>query len=167
MRITAELVYDNDPDTVFAMICDIGFQERKCLANGAIEHEVEIEEYEDGGALVRTHRMIPADGLPDFVKTLVGPTLRVTQTDDWAGPGPDGSRQGTAVVEIAGAPIRFTAELRLVPNGPGSRQSVSGDLKASVPLLGGKIEKAAEPAIRAAIRAEQRTSTAWLTGDWD
>jgi hypothetical protein len=165
VHITAELAYDADPGTVFAMICDVGFQERKCRANGALEHEVEIKEYEDGGALVTTHRTLPADGIPDFISSFVGGALRVSQTDDWAGPGSDGSRRGTAVVEIAGAPIRFTAALQLAANGSGSRQSVAGDLKASIPLVGGRIEKAAEPAIRAAIRAEQRTSTAWLAGD--
>ncbi|HET9655927.1 MAG TPA: DUF2505 domain-containing protein [Kineosporiaceae bacterium] len=162
MRITAEIHYDADPGTVFRMISDVSFQERKCQATGALDHEVEVEEYDDGGALVRSHRTLPADGVPDFVKSLVGPTLRVTQVDDWAGPGPDGSREGTAVVEIAGAPLRFTATLRLEPNGTGSRQSVQGDLKASVPLVGGRIEKAAEPAILAAVRAEQRTAQAWL-----
>jgi hypothetical protein len=165
VRITAELAYDADPETVFAMICDVGFQERKCMANGAIEHEVEIEEFEDGGAVVTTHRTLPADGVPDFIKSFIGNTLKVTQTDDWAGPGQDGRREGTAMVEIAGAPVRFTATLRLEPNGSGSRQSVDGALKASVPLVGGKIEKAVEPAIRAAIRAEQRTSVAWLAED--
>jgi hypothetical protein len=164
VRITAEIHYDADPEAVFRMICDVGFQERKCRANGALEHDVEIEEYDDGGAVVRTHRTMPADGVPDFVRSFVGDTLKVTQTDDWAGPAPDGSRDGTAVVEIAGAPVRFTATLRLVPAGSGSRQSVDGDLKASVPLVGSKIEKAAEPAIRAAVRAEQRTSDAWLAG---
>jgi len=101
--------------------------------------------------------------IPDFVKSLVGPTLMITQTDDWAGPGPDGVRTGTTVAEIAGAPVRFTAALRLEPTATGARQAVAGELKASVPLVGGKIERAAEPAILAAIRAEQRTSTAWLT----
>lgn len=162
VRITAELAYDAAPDTVFAMICDDAFQERKCLATGAVEHAVEIKEREDGGAVVITHRTLPADGLPDFFRSFIGRTLRVSQTDRWARPAPDGAREGTAAVEIAGAPIRFTATLRLEPRGSGSRQSMDGDLKASVPLIGGKIEQAAEQAIRAAIRAEQRTSAAWL-----
>lgn len=163
VRIFADVLYDADPGTVFAMICDVAFQERKCVANGALEHRVEIEEYEDGGAMITTHRTLPADGVPDFVKSLVGPTLMIRQTDDWAGPGPDGVRTGTTVAEIAGAPVRFAADLRLEPTAAGARQAVTGELKASVPLVGGRIEKATEPAIRAAIRAEQRTSTAWLT----
>jgi hypothetical protein len=163
VHITAELTYDSDPATVFAMICDVTFQERKCVASGALQHEVEIEQYEDGGAVVTTHRTLPTDDVPDFVRSFVGQTLQVTQTDDWTSPQPDGGRSGTAVVEIAGAPVRFTADLHLEPDGSGTRQSVAGELKASVPLVGGRVEKAAKPAIMAAIRAEQRTSDAWLT----
>ena len=36
------------------------------------------------------------------------------------------------------------------------------NLKASVPLIGGKIEKAVEPALLAAIKVEQREGRAWL-----
>jgi hypothetical protein len=151
VRITAEIHYHADPGTVFLMICAPAFQERKCVANGALAHEVEIEEFEDGGAVITTHRTLSADGIPDFVKTVVGETLKITQTDDW-----------TTLVEIAGAPVRFTGSLRLEPTSAGSRQAMVGDLRASVPLIGGKIEKAAEPGIRAAVRAEQRTSDAWL-----
>lgn len=163
VRITAELSYDAEPATVFAMICDTAFQERKCRESGAVEHEVQVASLGDGRVRITTHRTLPADGVPNAVRSFVGATLRVTQTDEWSGPQADGSRTGTTVAEIAGAPIRFTAALRLEAGGPGARQAMAGDLKAAVPLLGGRIEKAAEPAIMAAVRAEQRTSTAWLT----
>lgn len=164
VRINAELAYDATPHAVFAMIRDAAFQKRKCVTSGAVEHEVQIEEHDDGTTLVTTHRTMPTDGVPDFVKSFVGETLTVIQSDEWAVPAPDGGRYGTAVARIAGTPITFTATLRLAAAGDGSRQTIDGDLKASVPLIGGRIEKAAEPAIRAAIRAEQRTSTDWLTG---
>lgn len=165
VRITAELVYEADPHTVFTMICDTAFQERKCVAGGAVQHEVQIERRDDGTAVITTHRTMPTDGVPDFVKSMVGSTLKVTQSDEWAAPAADGDRKGATVVRIAGAPITFTGALRLTSEGTGARQTIDGDLKASVPLLGGKIEKAAEPAIRAAIRAEQRTSSAWIAGE--
>lgn len=165
VRITAELVYDIGPHAVFTMICDTAFQERKCVAGGALQHEVQVEQRDDGTAVITTHRTMPTDGVPDFVKSMVGSTLKVTQSDEWAAPAPDGGRKGTTVVRIAGAPITFTGTLRLTAEGAGARQAIDGDLKASVPLLGGKIEKAAEPAIRAAIRAEQRTSSAWIAGE--
>jgi hypothetical protein len=165
VRITAELTYDADPRTVFAMIRDAAFQERKCVASGALQHEVQIEERDDGGAVITTHRTMPTDGVPDSMKSFVGNTLTVVQSDEWAAPAPDGDRHGTAVVRISGAPVAFTATLLLTANAAGARQTISGDLKASVPVIGGRIEKAAEPAIQAAIRAEQRTSTGWLTGE--
>lgn len=52
---------------------------------------------------------------------------------------------------------------RLGRDGADVVHRVEGDLRASVPLIGSKIEKAAEPAIKGAIRVEERTGRAWLT----
>jgi hypothetical protein len=161
MRLNAEIRYDADPQAVFAMICQAEFQERKCAANGAISYQVDISP-DDTGAVVTTHRELPTAGVPDFVRSLVGPTLRVTQVDRWGPAGPDGSRRATTSVQIDGAPVRFSGTLHLHAEGAGSVQAMDGELKASVPLVGSRIEKAAEPAIRAAVRAEQRTATDWL-----
>ena len=46
--------------------------------------------------------------------------------------------------------------------GLGTRIDLDGDLKAKIPLLGGKIEKAAEGPILGAIEKEQEVGTAWL-----
>ena len=164
MRLSAEIRYDAEPERVFAMLTDPAFQERKCLATGALKHEVEVEEFDDGGATITTRRTMPTDQVPDFVRSFVGPTLLVEQIDDWEGPAGDGSRSGTVVVEIKGAPVRLTGSLRLAPSGssPGSVETVDGDLKAAVPLVGGRIEKAVEPALQAALRVEQREGRAWL-----
>jgi hypothetical protein len=39
---------------------------------------------------------------------------------------------------------------------------VDGKLKASIPLLGGKVEKSAAPAVIDGIHQEGRTGRAWL-----
>jgi hypothetical protein len=162
VRLAAEIRYDADPTTVFAMLVDPDFQERKCAATGALDHEVEIEEYDDGGAAIRTSRTMPTDQVPDFVRTFVGQTLTVVQVDDWQPAAADGSREGTTVVEIKGAPVRLAAAMTLRPDGDGSRETIDGDVKASVPLIGGRIEKAVEPALQGAIRVEQREGRVWL-----
>ena len=54
--------------------------------------------------------------------------------------------------------------VRLGPAGSGTRIDVDGDLKAKIPLLGGKVEKAAEGPILGAIEKEQEVGTAWLAG---
>jgi hypothetical protein len=61
--------------------------------------------------------------------------------------------------------VQLTGSLWLGLHDGGTLHAVDGDLKASVPLLGGKIEKAAEPAIRSAMRVEERTGRAWLAGE--
>ena len=162
MRLSAEIRYDADPATVFGMLTDADFQERKCAATGALDHEVEIDEYDDGSAAIRTSRTMPTDQVPDFVRTFVGSTLAVVEVDDWQPAAADGSREGTVLVEIKGAPVRLAAAMTLRADGAGTRQTIDGDVKASVPLIGGRIEKVIEPALQAAIRVEQREGRAWL-----
>jgi uncharacterized protein YndB with AHSA1/START domain len=161
VRLRAEIRYDADPESVFGMLTDAAFQEHKCAATGAVESEVEIECFADGGATIRTTRTMPTDQVPDFVRTFVGSRLVVVQVDDWAAPEPDGGRDGSAVVEIKGSPVRFAGSLTLRAGG-GTVETIDGDVKAGVPLIGGRIEKAVEPALQAAIRVEQREGTAWL-----
>lgn len=163
MKISATLDYAATPHQVFAMLSDEDFQNRKCEATGAVSHSVSISMQGDRTIIVSS-RDLPTDTFPDFVKGLVGATLAVTETQDWGPPGSDGARLGALTVDIAGAPIDLAGSLLLEPGGKGSVESVEGDLKARIPLLGGKIEKAAAPAIESAIRVEREVAEAWLEG---
>jgi hypothetical protein len=168
MRLTAEIYYPGiHPVAVFTMLTDRAFQERKCAATGSLAYEVDLELFEDGGASITTHRTLPTDQIPEFVRRFVGGSVRVVERHDWQGLSDDGTRQGTLVVEITGAPVHMTCDIRLIADDEGTVHEVDGDLKSSVPLIGGKIEKAVEPAIRAAMRVEERTGRAWLSGDPD
>jgi len=169
LRLTDEIRYAADPDAVFAMLSDPDFQDRKCRATGAVEHTVEVLPDDEGGVTITTTRSLPTDQLPDFLRGLTGGTLTVVQTETWDPPDGDGGREGTIEVEISGAPVRMIGTLSLVPDGASADvqtvETIDGDLKAKVPLIGGRIERAAEPAMRAAVRAERRTGTAWLAGE--
>lgn len=161
MRLLADIRYDAAPDEVFAMLRDPGFQAQRCRATGAVDHHVDVDEFDDGGVTITSSRTMPTDQVPDFVRTFVGPTLVVTEIQEW--PADDGGdRAGTILLEIRGAPIRMTGTLRLLAEGAGTREVVDCDLKAAVPLVGGRIERAIEPALLAAIRVEERTGRAWL-----
>lgn len=168
MRLDAELRYPAAASDVAAMLTDPAFQERKCRDGHAVSHEVAVTA-EGGATRVVVRRAQRTDDFPSFVKSFVGETLTIVETSLWQPAAADGSREGTIQVEISGAPIVLRARARLVPDQdtdgtPSTREVVEGELKASVPFLGAKIEQAAEPAIRAAIALEQRTGTAWLTG---
>ncbi len=162
MRVTAAIRYDADPATVFAMLTDHAFQERKLAQTGALSWQVRVEQ-PNGGAVITSHRALPTDQIPDAFRALAGQQIDVTQTETWGPAAADGSRTGTLEVELGGAPIKLLASLSLSATSDGTTaERVDGELKARVPLLGGKIERAAEPAVRAAIDAEQRSGRAWL-----
>ncbi|HSU74452.1 MAG TPA: DUF2505 domain-containing protein [Terrabacter sp.] len=161
MKISETMTYAAPPETVYAMVTDPAFQERKCVEAGARKHEVAVTPAGDGARVV-TRRELPADGLPDFAKSIVGPTLSVTETYEWGAAAADGARSGTLVVEVAGAPVAMRSTTKLAPTSGGTSITVEGDLKASIPLFGAKVEKAAAPAVVDAIRAERKTGTAWI-----
>lgn len=161
MQVSARIIYPAGPEAVFAMLTDETFLAQVCTATGAVRHEVAVV-LAGGGARVTTRRELPTDQVPDFVRRFVGDTLTVVRVDTWAAAGADGSRRGEMAVEIAGAPVRLTGTLALTPDGATTVEDVDGDLKASVPLVGGKVEKAAEPAIRSGLRKEEQLGKAWL-----
>jgi hypothetical protein len=161
MKISAIIDYAATPDEVFAMFADEDFQNHKCAATGARRHTVSISVH-NGRTIIVSTRDMPSDGFPSFVKSMVGQTLAVTETQDWGPLGADGVRHGRLTVEIAGAPVALDGMLSLSVGGEGCVERIEGDLKARIPLLGSKIEQAAEPAIWGAIRVESRTGKAWL-----
>jgi Protein of unknown function (DUF2505) len=163
MRIRDTLDYAAKPERVFAMLSDQAFQERKAAATGALSHSVSITA-RGADTVIVSKRAMPTDQLPDFVKSFVGKELHLTETSTWGAAAADGSRRGRLIVTVGGAPITLDASLTLTPLGEGSRELVEGELKAKVPLLGGKIEQAAAPAIEAAINVERTTGADWLAG---
>ena len=161
MKISAIIDYTATPHEVFVMLADEEFQNRKCKATGALRHSVSITSQNDRTLIVTT-RDLPSDRFPHFVKSMVGETLKVTETQDWGPSGADGSRHGTLTVDIAGAPVHLHGTLFLEAGGPGTVEEIEADLKARIPFLGGKVEVAAAPAVQSAIRVEGEVGHAWL-----
>jgi hypothetical protein len=162
VRLSAQIRYDADPAQVFSMLVDPDFQEAKCQASGSVEHEVEVSVGPDGDAKVISRRTMPTERVPDYIKSLLGGSLRLLETQQWQPAAQDGSRTGSVIVQIEGAPVRFTGSMALAATDGGTLEPIEGELKASVPLFGARIEQAVQPAVMAAIRVEQRTGTAWL-----
>jgi hypothetical protein len=161
VRVTAEIHYSADPATVFEMLTNKAFQDRKLSSTGALSWDVRVQREGDAAVIV-SHRALPSDVIPDAFRAMVGQQITIVQTERWGPARPDGSRTGTLDVELGGAPIRMTASLTLSVAEGGTVELVDGELKARVPLIGGKVERTAEPAVRAAIDAEQRIGQAWL-----
>ena len=117
MKIAKSIEYAATPEEVFAVLSDVKFQEAKCAATAAIKHSADVKTVGDH-TVITTYRILPSDGLPDFAKSMVGETLKVTETQDWGPASADGSRRGTVEMAVAGAPIALKGTLAIAPAEP-------------------------------------------------
>jgi hypothetical protein len=163
MRITTSFDYAATPEDVFTMLADPAFQAAKVEATHPLSHTESVTPKGEQTEIV-TSRVISTDGFPDFAKSMIGPKVRVTETIMWSRASADGSRTGTIDIAIGDAPVAMNGTLRMAAGGSGTRIDIDGDLKAKIPLVGGRVEKAAERPILGAIEKEQEVGTAWLAG---
>ena len=161
MKIAKTVEYTATPQEVFAVLADPAFQEAKCAATAAVRYTASVTS-EGAHTVITTERTLPTDGMPEFAKGMVGEHLRVTERQDWGPAAADGGRQGTVSMTVAGIPVALRGTLALAAGGPGTVETIDADLKASVPLIGGKIEKTAAPPVEEAIVIEQRVAQEWL-----
>lgn len=164
MKISETVDYPAAPDTVFAMLTDEKFQARKCQQAGSLSEDVAVTRA-GGGTRVVTRREMPTNDFPDFAKSLIGSRLTITETYEWEAADDTGNRPGELTVELGGAPVSLRAKLALTPDGAGTHMHLDGDLRASVPLIGGRIERSAAPAIIGGIHSEGAVGRAWLAGE--
>jgi hypothetical protein len=139
MRMQVSHHFDADVETVYALASDPGFVKRKYADQGATDITIESEP-RDRAMLNRIRRKVTID-LPGFAKKVMSPTNTVVQTDDWAPADSSGRRVCTYSVEVQGVPSRINGTVTLTPDGAGTRQDVEAEVKVSIPLLGGKLEK--------------------------
>ncbi|HEY6737909.1 MAG TPA: DUF2505 domain-containing protein [Actinopolymorphaceae bacterium] len=162
MKIRQENRYAADPELVFAMLCDEAFLRRRAESASSFRHEVSATH---SGQTARTNLMqvFPAE-VPDVVRKLVGESIELTETIEWEAPGPDRSRVGRISIAVAGAPVTLRGAITLSLSGTETLQVVEGELKAAIPLIGGRIEKEAAPAVTHELAKMERLGAEWLGG---
>lgn len=164
MRIDATMSYDAPPDEVFQVLTDPGFQDAKCIETGATSHSVDV--HDDGPrVIVTTERQLPVDGLPDFLRAFVQDGIRVREQLSWSAPTESGERVADLELEFVGQPLTMRGTRTMRPDGAGCSETVAAELTARLPLIGGRIEKAAAPVVLAAVDIEESLAREWLTSD--
>jgi hypothetical protein len=139
MRMQVTHHFDADVETVYALMTDPDFCMRKYADAGSTDIQVDSEQRDDGLKLV-SRRKVTVD-LPGFAKKVMQPTNSVVQTDQWSAADGAGQRVCHYSVEVQGVPSRIDGTVTLSPDGGGTRQDVKAEVKVSIPLLGGKLEK--------------------------
>lgn len=138
--INEELRYEHAPQAVFALISTGGFQLELIAHLGGKDAELLEESVGTDGAVKVVTRQRTAVELPGFAKKLIPANTIVTQTYEWGPAGDGGTRQGVWSADVKGAPVAMGGPTELQAAGSGSVHSFHGEVKASVPLVGGKLE---------------------------
>jgi hypothetical protein len=131
--------YDADVETVYRLISDPAFIERKYSAQGATD--ISIESADDEGAVKNEITRKVTIDLPGFAKKVMSPTNTMVQNEQWSPADASGQRVCAYTIEVHGVPSRIAGTVTLSPDAGGTRQDIEADVKVSIPLLGGKLEK--------------------------
>jgi hypothetical protein len=151
--LTARLDIPRDPAGAFTLLTDPDYVRDVAQHTGGVDVAVEVTPSDDGGATVVSARTLPAE-LPSYAKAIVGDTVSLTETRVFGPAAADGSRDGTIEVTFGGAPAHVTGTLRLTGTTVASGVDIAMSVKASVPLVGGKIERLCADQIQAALSRE-------------
>ena len=162
MKMTVTHRFDADVETVYRKLSDQEFMARKYADQGATDIVVDSDRRDDGPTIV-SRRKVTID-LPGFAKKVMAPTNTVVQTDEWAPADDAGRRVCRYKVEVQGVPSRIDGTVTLSPDGDGTREDVVADVKVSIPLLGGKLEKFAVESGVKTIEQEAAFTVKELTG---
>lgn len=166
MKVRHEVRYDAPPDEVYAMLTDPEFREKASFAQDATSVEVTID-----GASVRIELVQPNTDIPAFARAIAGESTRAIQTEQWSrgeGTAPPADHRAAFKVDSPGKPIAITGTRTLVPEGPdgsGTVDRFEGEAKATVPLIGGRIEKLVSAKLTEGWDKEHTAGVAWLKGE--
>ena len=148
-------------EQIYASHLEQGVREEACRRSGAVSYDVRVRQAADGGARVEVERVLPA-AVPDFIRRLVGDTITVRQVEDWSAADGRGAHRAEIRLTIQGQPASMVGVAELTPDGTGSQELITGDVKVAIPLLGRRIEPEIVKVIEAGLRVEHLVAQEWV-----
>lgn len=152
--------YDFSAQALWNMMADPAYLEGKYEALQDISFEV-VDHKSDADSLnIQVSRVVPAD-LPEVAKKVLGDTNQLIQKENWKRNGDN--YECDLDIETPGKPVKITGKLKIVPTGDASADwHVDMEIKASVPIIGGKIEGAVEKETRGKLDLEYQYNCQYL-----
>lgn len=159
MRFHHVSYYDASPEEVRAMLTDPVFREKVCVRIKSPHHSVSVSG-DEGQVVVTVDQTQAVRKIPSFATKLVGETVQILQVERWTSP-----LAADLELTIPGKPGQLRGMIALDLAGDGTDQRVDGELKVSVPLVGGKLEKLIADLLTMFLKAENKVGQAWLAGE--
>ena len=135
---------------------------KRAERTGAFDIAVDVTETPDGGAVITCTRSMPAE-VPSYAAPFVGDTITITERQAWGPAAADGSRTADVTVDF-NSPLAYRGTIELVASADGSVARNAGQFKASVPFVGGKVEKVAAEMTQKYLAKEATVGAEWLAG---
>jgi hypothetical protein len=157
MKLTHQLRYDAPPDRVYAMLGDPAFREEVCDFQGVLRRCVKVAP-DGAGMTVEIDQTQAATGIPSFAQKFVGDRIQIIQHEAWAS-----ATLADLFVEIPGKPGSMRGTISIAPDPAGSIQTVAAEVKVSIPLIGGKLERLVGDLFVSALKAENRVGRDYLS----
>ena len=152
--------YQASADDVWELLQSREYVDAKYQALGDISTDVQRFEPADSKIALKVQRIVPAD-LPEFAKKILGDTNKIVQTEGWTARG--GQYTCDLLIEFPGKPLKVTGVLEIKPTGDATSDwVVNMDVKASVPLVGGKLEDVVKKETLASLDNEYAFNQEWL-----
>jgi uncharacterized protein YndB with AHSA1/START domain len=155
MKLQHSATYDAPAADVFAMLVDPDFRRKVAAATDAISCDAA---YGNGKLVVREDQQVK--GVPSFAKKFVGESTTAIHTEVWT----DGT-SATVEIETPGKPTHIAGTTTLTESDGRTTQVYDLEVKASVPIIGGKLEKLVHDLTKEGFVKEHAVGEAWLRGE--
>ena len=139
-EIHEEWSYSHPPVEVFGLIATGAFQLDLIAHLGGRDGEMVEEIRREDGSVRLVTRQSTAVDLPGFAQKIIPAHTTVTQLYEWDAPDGSGTYRGRWSAEAKGAPVAIGGPTELRTEGDGTCHLYLGQVKASVPLVGGRLE---------------------------
>lgn len=132
----------SEPDFYCAKFEGIGHRNVEVVTSDSDEHAFSIE----------VSREVPFEA-PAFLRSMLGEWNTLLQSEQWMRAA-KGVYQNELLIQAHGVPVRMTGTMKLSAKGKGCVNEVAITIRASVPLIGGKVEQVVARDTEANLQAE-------------
>lgn len=155
-RIEHHTTSPHSAEKVFGAMVDETYLRDRLAAVGG--NDAELVTFSSAGdrTAYQLKQGVPAEHLPSIAKSLLGGDLVIQRMENWA------AGAGTVEVTLNGVPGRLDGAFTITDNGSGSKLTLTGEVKVSIPLMGGKLEKLIAEQVAVLLDKESEFTSEWL-----
>ena len=128
--------YPASSDVVIRMFTDKDFHTKKLQAMGLPKFEILEHQFDGKEFRIKIDRRVPLQA-PGIVKKVVPAETRVVNEERWT----VASKTGRVKVEPQGIPVNISCTASMKDEGGGCVVTYNWEINATVPLIGGALEK--------------------------